>query len=149
MSSDPSGSDLSSRRRREKSTEGEPQGPTESGRHRRQTRAAELIQTARGLPYFPGQQGGTFALLYGNQLINVSAPGVLKLLGFSREDAIEVLSRCRGTFRMPHPNDVYSPAATSEDRLEHPSHARLRQDMDLVVLGEIFLSHKRFPNSSI
>lgn len=73
------------------------------------TRAAELIQTARGLPYFPGQQGGTFALLYGSQLIHVSAPGVLKLLGFSREDAIEVLSRCQGAFKMPHPSDVYSP----------------------------------------
>jgi len=72
-------------------------------------RAAELIQTARGLPYFPGQQGGTFALLYGSQLVHVSAPGVLKLLGFSREDAVAVLSRCRGSFKMPHPNDIYSP----------------------------------------
>lgn len=73
------------------------------------TRAAELIQTANGLPYFPGQQGGTFALLYGRQLIHVSAPGVLKLLGFNRQDAIEVLSRCQGSFRMPSPDDLYRP----------------------------------------
>ncbi len=72
-------------------------------------RAAELIQTANGLPYYPGERGGQFVLLYGRQLVPVSAPGTLKLLGFSREDAMEVLSRCRGSFRMPHPDDLYRP----------------------------------------